>query len=113
MDNTAQAIFERGTEILNLAISLQSAKDGVCRPLIGEFDQSKQLDALADDANTVSTHLALMIQLYEQGNRLSKIGKQLEAAGLVNVAWGGSYSQAALTYVEGLAAREIEARSLV
>lgn len=109
MDKTAKAIFERGTEILNLAIRLQSEKDGVCRPLVGEFNKTKQLDALSSDADAVSTHLALMMQLSVQAERLSALGKRLEAAGEISLQWGDSYSQAALTYLEGLANHKIEA----
>lgn len=103
MENTAKKAFEIGTNILNLAIKLQSEKDGISRLLVGEMDKTKQVDELSKNADDVSAYLAMSIQTSEQSQRLSKLGKKLEAEGLVTMNWGDSYSQTALNYLEDLA----------
>ncbi len=49
--------IERGVELIELCQKLQSEKDGVNRPKIGEIDKTKTLDPFAMDISKTATWL--------------------------------------------------------
>jgi hypothetical protein len=91
--------IERGIELLSLCNDLQTQKDGVDRPKIGEFDKSKVLDEFAMDISQASTNMTSLHMLFPLMNDLALLGRKLVDDGKLNVTIGDSLSRSALDYI--------------
>lgn len=89
----------RGEELLWLCQDLQSAKDGVDRPGKDCWDKSKTLDEFAMDINRSATYMVSLLKFLPMMDKLTAVGKKLEADGKIEpLLIGNSYSDAALYY---------------
>lgn len=90
----------RGEELLWLCQDLQSAKDGIDRPSKDCWDKSKTLDDFAMDINRSATYMVSLLKLLPMNDKLTELGKKLEADGKIEPLFiGNSYSDAALNYL--------------
>lgn len=90
---------EKGVELLKLCHRLQTEKDGVDRPAPLAIDKSKALDEFTRSVNESITYMVALYRLLPMDDRLSELGRKLEADGKITVNYGGDYSEAALNYL--------------
>ena len=90
--------IERGIELLQLCSDLQSEKDGVKRPGLFEIDKSKNLDVLSKDLSQAATNMSALHNLMSMKDYLAKLGKKLQADGLITLGWGDDHAFSALRY---------------
>jgi len=89
----------RGEELLWLCQDLQSEKDGIDRPKHQAIDKSKTLDLFAQDISRSAVNMASLIKFFPMADKLRKLGRKLEADGLIKVDYGDDYAEAALDYL--------------
>lgn len=91
--------IKRGMELLVLCQQLQSEKDGIVRPVPGEFDRTKTLDDFAVDIDRAITNMSALRKLMPMTLHLGHLGRKLESEGKLQVDDGDDYSAAALKFV--------------
>lgn len=88
-----------GVALLQLCLTLQSEKDGIPRPALGDINNIKELDPFTLSIQTAAADLQLLSTLEPLRNDLSALGKKLEEQGEILSVWGADYSRLALAYV--------------
>lgn len=103
--NTDQAA-QRGIELLNELLAARSAIDGVPRSPIGVIGPKEGNDQLARDVGEVAMFIfgaQMAIPLME---RLTTIGRTLEAQGAIKVDFGDAFAPKALDHLQNAAPTE-------
>lgn len=99
MPKTTDDAAKRGIELLNELLAAKSQHDGVPRSPIGVLGPKSGYDQFAQDAQEVAMLIfaaQLAIPLME---RLTAIGRALEADGVIVVDHGESYASKALDHL--------------
>lgn len=89
----------RGEELLWLCQDLQSEKDGIARPRNVPIDKAKPLDDFAKDIRQSVFNMTSLLQLIPMREKLTALGRKLEAEGSIPSALDTSYSEAALQFI--------------
>lgn len=86
----------RGIELFNQLLELQSAKDGVPRPLYGVIDPVKVSDSFAREVHEAQLYHLHLLRMIPQIKALTELGRHLEKQSLITVPYGDDYAEAAL-----------------
>lgn len=100
VSNDLRSTVERGLELLALCLRLQSQQDGIDRPAPFVVDKSKVNDEFARNISEASVYHSSLLKLMPMAQRLTALGRALEAKNRVAVDYGDDYAEVAIAYLE-------------